>query len=35
MVINIIFFVIMIPTAFLTVLWLSKEMAQAFKEFAE
>ena len=35
MLINIIFFVTMIPIAFLTMLWLSKEMAQAFKEFAE
>ena len=34
-IVNIIFFVTMLPTTFLTMLWLSKEMAKALKEFSE
>ena len=35
MLINAIFFVIMIPATFLTMLWLSIELAKAFEEFSE
>ena len=34
-IVNIIFFITMIPTTFLTMLWLSKEMKKAWKEFPE
>ena len=32
MLINIIFFITLIPATFLTMLWLSKEMVEAFKD---
>ena len=35
MLINIIFFVTMIPATFLTMLWLAGEMMQAFEDFSE
>ena len=35
MLINVIFFVIMIPTTFWAMLWLSTELAKAFKDFSE
>ena len=35
MLINAIFFIVLIPTTFLAMLWLSNEMVQAFKEFSE
>ena len=34
-IVNIIFFITMMPTTFLTMLWLSKEMLQAFKGLEE
>ena len=34
-IVNIIFFITMIPTTFLAMLWLSNETVQAFKEFLE
>ena len=34
-IVNIIFFIAMIPTTFLTMLWLKNEMVQEFKEFPE
>ena len=35
MLINAIFFITMIPTTFLTMLWLINEMVQAFEELPE
>ena len=35
MLINIIFFVTMIPTTFAAIIWLTKEMAQAFEAFQD
>ena len=35
MLINIIFFVTIIPTTFLTMLWLINEMIQAFEDFQD
>ena len=35
MLINTIFFIAMIPTTFLTMLWLINEMVQAFEELPE
>ena len=33
--VNIIFFITMMPTTFLAMLWLSNEMVQAFEELSE
>ena len=33
--VNIIFFITMIPTTFLAMLWLSNEMIKEFKKFSE
>ena len=35
MLINIIFFIAMIPTTILTMLWITKEMIQAFEDFQD